>query len=105
MTSTSIAAFARRSAAKLAGCFGQTVTIGGTDYTAVVSNGTPTMDLEAGGFRSPVSFVVRVTKTAMATAPAKKTAVVIDGTTYRVVSVRLAVGPLAQEWIIEVETA
>lgn len=105
MTSTSIAAFARRAAGSINESFGQTVTIAGANYTAVVSTATPALDLEAGGFRSPASCVVRVPKAFMATPPAKRAAVVVSGENYRVVSVRLSSSPLAQEWIIDVETA
>lgn len=84
--------------------YGSTVTIGGTSYTAAVSTGTPVLDLESGGFRSPVSFVVRVLKSDMPSAPSVKAAVVINSKNYRVMSVRQNFSPLAQEWIIEVET-
>ena len=105
MNREQIQALATRGVAARASALGTLVTIDGTDYTAVVSTAVPTMDLEAGGFTSSASYVVRVAKTSMTIPPEKKAAVVIDGTTYRVMAVRQAFGALAQEWIIEVETA
>jgi hypothetical protein len=105
MNAAALSSFASTMAKTIQDLYGSTVTISGTDYTAAVSTGAPTFDLESGGFRSPVSYVVRVPKTDMVTAPDKKAAVVIDGQTYRVMSVRQNFSPLAQEWIIEVETA
>lgn len=104
MNAVALTSFATAMAKSIRDLYGSTVTIGGTSYTAAVSTGTPSFDLEAGGFRSPVSFVLRVPKEDMTTAPAAKTAVVIDSKTYRVMSVRQNFSPLAQEWVIEVET-
>ena len=105
MNREQIKALATRGVAARAAALGTLVNIDGTDYPAVVSTAAPTMDLEAGGFTSEASFVVRVAKAIMDTPPAKKASVVMDGTTYRVMAVRQSFGALAQEWIIEVETA
>jgi hypothetical protein len=105
MNVAALASFAATMANTLRDLYGATVTIGGTDYTAAVSTGDPSFDLESGGFRSPISYVVRVPKADMTAAPAAKTAVVINAKTYRVISVRQNFSPIAQEWIIEVETA
>jgi len=104
MNAASLTSFATAMAKSIRDLYGSTVTIGGTNYTAAVSTGSPTFDLESGGFRSPVSFVVRVLKSDMTNAPETKTAVVIDSKNYRVMSVRQNFSPIAQEWIIEVET-
>ena len=105
MNAEQIQALTTQGVAARASALGTLVTIDGLDYTAVVSTAAPTLDLEAGGFTSSASFVVRIAKTSMTTPPEKKTAVVIDDITYRVISVRQSFGPLAQEWTIEVETA
>jgi len=99
-----LTSFATAMAKSIRDLYGSTVTIGGTNYTAAVATGEPAFDLESGGFRSPVSFVVRVLKQDMATAPVPKTAVVINSKNYRVMSVRQNFSAVAQEWIIEVET-
>ena len=104
MQAASLTSFATAMAKSIRDLYGSTVTIGGTTYTAAVSTGTPSLDLESGGFRSPVSFVLRVPKADMTNAPAAKTAVVINSKNYRVMSVRQNFSALAQEWIIEVET-
>jgi hypothetical protein len=108
MDATSVAAFARQAAAQMKSAFGTTVTFGEAwngaprNFTCAVSTGAPELNLESGGFQSPVDFVVRVTKTDMPEAPALKSAVKIQGKTYRVLSVRFNYSPLAQEWIVEV---
>jgi hypothetical protein len=105
MNASALTVFATAMARNIRDLYGSTVTIDGTDYTAAVSTGSPTLDLEAGGFRSPVSFVVRIPKEDLETAPETKAEVVINSKTYRVMSVRQNFSPLAQEWIIEVENA
>ena len=84
--------------------FGDIVTLSGTEYTAAVSVGEPELNLEEGGYISPVDFIVRIPIADLAIAPAVRSPVVIGDTTYRVTSVRKAFGSLAQEWIIEVST-
>ena len=84
--------------------FGDVVTLAGVEYTAAVSVGEPELNLETGGYMSPVDFIVRIPIADLAIAPAVRSPVVIGDTTYRVMSVRKAFGSLAQEWIIEVST-
>lgn len=104
MNLAAVTDFAKTMATTLNELYGSTVTVGGTAYTAVVSTGTPELNLESGGFMKPVDFVVRIRKADLASAPAVKSAVVIGGTTYRLLAVRQAFTALAQEWILEVGT-
>jgi len=104
MKRAGITAFASAMGKKIKELFGSTVTIAGTSYTAAVSTGAPTLNLDAGGFQQPVDYVVRVLKTDMPSAPAVKSLAVINSKNYRVLSVRQSFSPLAQEWIIEVAT-
>ena len=104
MNKASIAAFAKQMASTIKEAFGDIVTLSGTEYTAAVSVGEPELNLEEGGYMSPVDFIVRIPIADLAIAPAVRSPVVIGDTTYRVTSVRKAFGSLAQEWIIEVST-
>jgi hypothetical protein len=102
MNAASVTEFAKLAASTIKATYGSSVLFGATSYTAVVSTGSPELNLESGGFQRPVDFVVRVSKVDMPTAPAIKSAVTIDSKIYRVLSVRLNYSPLAQEWIVEV---
>jgi hypothetical protein len=108
MNAASVTEFAKLAASTIKSTFGSTVIFGTAwngaprSYTCAVSTGTPELNLESGGFQQPVDYVVRVTKTDMPEPPAVKSAVKIQGKTYRVLSVRLNYSPLAQEWIVEV---
>ena len=104
MNKASVAAFSKQMAQTIRDVFGDVVTLSGAEYTAAVSVGEPELNLETGGYMSPVDFIVRIPIADLATAPAVKSPVVIGGSTYRVMSVRKAFGSLAQEWIIEVST-
>lgn len=108
MTAAAVTEFAKLAADTLNSVYGSDVQFG-TLYNgaprivkAVVSTGTPELNLEAGGFQKPVEFVVRVRKADLCDAPEIKSAVVINTKTYRVLSVREHFSPLAQEWIVEV---
>jgi hypothetical protein len=108
MNAAAITDFAKLAANTLQSNFGTPVTFGTTwngaprCYSCAVSTGSPELNLESGGFQKPVEFVVRVNKTDMTEAPEIKSAVTIDGKSYRVLSVRLNYSALAQEWIVEV---
>ena len=104
MNKASVAAFSKQMASTIKEAFGDIVTLSGTEYTAAVSVGEPELNLEEGGYMSPVDFIVRIPIADLAIAPAVRSPVVIGDTTYRVTSVRKAFGSLAQEWIIEVST-
>jgi len=104
MNKASIAAFSKQMASTIKEAFGDIVTLSGIEYTAAVSVGEPELNLETGGYMSPVDFIVRIPIADLAIAPAVRSPVVIGDTTYRVTSVRKAFGSLAQEWIIEVST-
>ena len=110
MDAAAVTDFAKLAANTLNSVFGSDVTFGvhynGAPRTvkAVVSTGSPELNLEAGGFQKPVEFVVRVLKTVMPDAPEVKSPATIGGKNYRVLSVREHFSPLAQEWIIEVGT-
>jgi hypothetical protein len=110
MNAAAITDFAKLAADTLNTAFGSCVQFGTLwngeprMVRAVVSTGEPELNLEAGGFQKPVEFVLRVRKSDMSEAPEVKSAVVMDGKTYRVLSVREHFSPLAQEWILEVGT-
>ena len=104
MSAQGLSSFAKAMAAHIKATYGSTILFGTKSYTAAVSTGNPSLNLETGGFQQPVDYVVRVTKADMPEAPAVKSAVTIDGKTLRVLSVRQNFSPLAQEWVVEVGT-
>ena len=114
MNRAGITAFATAMADTLNALYGSTVTYAGIDYQAVVSTGEPELNLESGGFQSPVEFVVRIRKSDLPEdnpfavwqqgPPSLKSAITINGKTYYIMSVRQAFSPLAQEWILECGT-
>jgi hypothetical protein len=97
-----IKALATRGVAARAATLGTRINLDGYDLTAVVSPATPELSLESGGFEKPVDFVVRIAKAILATAPAVGAPVKIEDVTYRVTAIRAHVGPLAQDWVLEV---
>ena len=114
MNRAGITAFATAMADTLNALYGSTVTYAGTDYQAVVSTGEPELNLEAGGFQSPVEFVVRIRKSDLPEScpfaswqqgpPSTKSDITINCQTFYIMAVREHFSPLAQEWILEVGT-
>ena len=114
MNLAGVTQFAKVMADKLNELYGSTVTFGGRDYRAVVTTGAPEFNLEAGGFRQPVQYVVRVRKCDLPAdnpfevwnqgPPTVKSSIVIGGKTYYIFAVRQSFSALAQEWILEVGT-
>jgi len=114
MNRAGITEFAKAMADTLNTLFGSTVTYAGIDYQAVVSTGTPELNLDAGGFQSPVQFVVRIRKSDLPEdnpfqvwqqgPPSPKSAITISGKTYYILAVRQSFSALSQEWILEVGT-
>ena len=114
MNLAGVTEFAKLMADKINELYGSTVTYSGIDYRAVVTTGTPEFNLEAGGFQSPVQYVVRIRKSDMPEdnpfeiwnqgPPSVKSSIIIGGKTYYIFSVRQSFSALSQEWILEVGT-
>ena len=114
MNRAGITEFAKVMADTLNALYGSTVTYAGRDYQAVVSTGEPELNLESGGFQSPVEFVVRLRKSDLPESnpfavweqgpPSTKSAITINGKTYYIMAVRQAFSPLAQEYILDCGT-
>jgi hypothetical protein len=104
MNRASLASFATMVSDRLASLYGERVSIAGQEVTALIGTGTPQLDLNSGGLSQPVEHVLRIRKSEFPQKPVVGAPVVFDNRTLRVLAVRRASSPLAQEWIVEVGT-